>query len=229
MVAADGRLSMVRKWAGLEGNAPKRPRFGVRRHYAVAPWSDLVEVHWADPAEAYVTPIGPDTIGVALMSSELPVDFDRFLQSFPDLRARLEGAEAISRDRGAGPFGHRPLAVARGNLALLGDASGSLDPISGEGLSIAFAQAHALIRSLERGRIREYAAAHRRIVWVPRLVTGVLLGIERHGWLKRRMVQTLASHPSLFANLVDVAASGRLSSILPDFRTHHPATRSTRS
>jgi flavin-dependent dehydrogenase len=229
MVAADGRLSMVRKWAGLEGSAPKRRRFGVRRHYAVAPWSDLVEVHWADSAEAYVTPIGPDTVGVALMSSELPVDFDRLLQSFPDLRARLEGAESISRDRGAGPFGHRPLAVARGNLALLGDASGSLDPITGEGLSIAFAQAHSLIRALERGRIGEYAAAHRRIERAPRLITGLLLGIERHGWLKRRVVQTLASHPSLFTDLVDVAACGQLSSILPDFGAHHPATQSSRS
>jgi flavin-dependent dehydrogenase len=171
-----------------------------------------------------VTPIGPDTVGVALMSSELPVDFDRLLQSFPDLRARLEGAEAISRDRGAGPFGQRPLAVARGNLALLGDASGSLDPITGEGLSITFAQAHSLIRSLERGRIGDYAVAHRRIVRMPRLVTGMLLGIERHGWLKRRMVQTLASHPSVFAELVDVAACGRLSSILPDIRIRQSAT-----
>src|SRR5665648_584872 len=46
---------------------PGRRRFGLRRHYRVAPWTDLVEVHWARSAEAYVTPVAPDLVGVALL------------------------------------------------------------------------------------------------------------------------------------------------------------------
>jgi flavin-dependent dehydrogenase len=206
VVAADGRLSKTRTWVGLEGRAPKQQRFGVRRHYATAPWSDVVEVYWSDHVEAYVTPVGPEQVGVAVLSSETPLDFDHLIQRFPLLRARLAGAPVASRDRGAGPFGQRPTAVTRGNVALVGDASGSLDPITGEGISIAFAQAHALIQCLARDRIADYAGAHRRIVRVPKSFTSLLLVAERNPRLRRTMVRTFASSPSLFGTLVNLAA-----------------------
>ena len=93
LVAADGRVSKVRKWAGLEDLTPKRRRFGVRRHFAVPPWSEFVEVYWAAGAEAYVTPVGPDAVGVALLTSDSPIDFDRLLSRFSILQSRLAGAE----------------------------------------------------------------------------------------------------------------------------------------
>jgi flavin-dependent dehydrogenase len=229
LVAADGRLSNTRKWAGLEGRTPKRRRFGVRRHFAIAPWSEFVEVYWADNAEAYVTPVSPNAVGIALLSSEFPLDFDRLMNRFPVLQARLEGAEVVSRDRGAGPFGHRPVAVVRGSLALIGDASGSLDPITGEGLSIAFAQADALIRSLERGCIEEYAVAHRRLTRGPRLLTGLLVVIERHPNLRRLTIRALRAHSSLFGHLVEVAASGRSPWTRAKRKTPSLVPRSTRS
>jgi flavin-dependent dehydrogenase len=229
LVAADGRLSKLRKRAGLEGRAPTRQRFGVRRHYGVAPWSEFVEVYWSDEAEAYVTPVGPETVGVAVLSSETPVDFDRLLRRFPPLKARLEDAPVVSRDRGAGPFGHRPAGVVHDNLVLVGDASGSLDPITGEGLSIAFAQARALVRSLERGRIQDYAKAHRRIWRLPRLLTGLLLIVERHRWLRRTIFRLFVWFPSVFSMLVNVAASGHMSLILPGIKTVQPASRIARS
>jgi len=209
LVAADGRLSRVREWSGLEGKALTRRRFGVRRHYAVAPWSEYVEVYWAHRAEAYVTPVGTNVVGVAMLSSETPIHFDRLLQSFPRLRTHLEGAPVETRDRGAGPFGQRPVAVVRGNLALVGDASGSLDPITGEGLSIAFAQAHALVKSIQRGGLEEYAAEHRRILRIPRLLTQLLLVVEHRPRLRQRMIRAFASRPTLFNDLVDLVASAR--------------------
>lgn len=229
IAAADGRQSMVRKWSGLEGRTPTPLRYGVRRHYALAPWSEFVEVYWADNAEAYVTPIGPDSVGVAFLSSELPVRFDRLLSRFPALRARLDRAEAISRDRGAGPFGQRPKAVVRDRLALIGDASGSLDPITGEGLSIAFAQAHELIRSLELGRIERYSQAHRRIIRVPRSLTDLLLTLERHVFLRRGMMRAFTSHPSLFAHLVNGVATGQSLHGARLARALRPMTRIERS
>ena len=229
LVAADGRLSKLRKWAGLEGRTPTRQRFGVRRHYGVAPWSEFVEVYWSDDAEAYVTPVGPETVGVAVLSCETPVDFDRLLRRFPPLRTRLEDAPEVSSDRGAGPFGHRPSGVVRDNLILVGDASGSLDPITGEGLSIALAQAQALIRSLERGRIEEYAKAHRRIWRLPRLLTGLLLIAEQHRWLRRTVVRLFVGFPSVFSILVNVAAFGRPSLILPGIKTVRSASPIARS
>src|SRR5579864_6112851 len=69
VVGADGLRSRVRRWAGLEtAPAPVHcRRFGVRRHFACRPWSDMVEVHWGPGCEAYVTPVGPRLVGVAML------------------------------------------------------------------------------------------------------------------------------------------------------------------
>ena len=163
IVAADGRLSRMRKMAGIATSIPTRRRFGIRRHYRMTPWAETVDVFWTDVGEAYVTPVGPEMIGVAMLSRTRPLDFDLQLKQFPELARRLDGAPVASRDRGAGPFGHRPEAVFRGRLALVGDASGSLDPITGEGLAVAFSQAEALVRAISRGSLDDYAADHRRI------------------------------------------------------------------
>jgi flavin-dependent dehydrogenase len=202
LVAADGRLSRMRRWAGIATTTPRDPRFGVRRHFSLPPWTDLVEVHWGDDAEAYVTPVGPDTVGVAVLTRSKPVDFDRVVRGFPALAARLDGAEEASRDRGAGPFGQRAVSVVRGRLALVGDASGSLDPITGEGLSVAFAQAEALIGALADPSSADYPAAHRRIMRLPRTITHLLLIAERRPPLRRFVTRTLAAAPGLFSRVV---------------------------
>ncbi len=203
LVAADGRLSRLRTLAGIATTASERQRFGVRRHYEVVPWSSKVEVYWADEGEAYVTPVGAGTVGVAVLSSAKPLDFDRHVELFPELAHRLEGAPIVSLDRGAGPFGHCPEAVVRGRLALVGDASGSLDPITGEGLSVAFAQAEALVRSVSRGSLGDYAADHRRIMRLPRLLTAVLLAAECRPPVRRAVIRLLAANPRLFSRIVD--------------------------
>ena len=51
--------------AGASGPA----RCGLRRHFAVSALDDLVEVTWASRSEAYVTPVGPDLVGVAVLTS----------------------------------------------------------------------------------------------------------------------------------------------------------------
>src|SRR5262249_25809266 len=81
VVGADGFLSQVRRWAGLAGpeTPPDRRRFGVRRHYALPPWTDRVEVHWGPGCEAYVTPVSPEEIGIAMLWSGPARGFDDLL------------------------------------------------------------------------------------------------------------------------------------------------------
>ncbi|MDX1644573.1 MAG: NAD(P)/FAD-dependent oxidoreductase, partial [Thermoanaerobaculia bacterium] len=130
IVGADGARSGLRRWSGLDRGS-RGGRFGMRRHYAVAPWSDLVEVHWTDGCEAYVTPVGRGEIGVAMLWEGYKAGFDQHLARFPALAARLAGATVSSRDRGAGPLEQRVRAVAAGRVALVGDASGYIDAITG--------------------------------------------------------------------------------------------------
>ncbi len=216
IVGADGLRSRLRAWAELDVTVASRrrrapeARFGVRRHFALPPWSDCVEVYWADDCEAYVTPVAPNEVGVAMLWSGRKAGFDRLLESFPRLAERLAGAEPASKDRGCGPLRQRARAVTRGRLALIGDAAGYVDAITGEGLSIAFHQAEALAVALvaprgdKLGDLRLYARRCRRIVALPEAMTHLLLFVERRPALRRRVIRALAREPSVFSRLLAV-------------------------
>lgn len=204
IIGADGLLSRVRRWAGLDGGTGALRRFGVRRHYAISPWTDCVEVHWAAGCEAYVTPVAPDQIGIALLWSGEAAGFDELLSLFPSLWKRLAGVPAASRNRGAGPLHQRVLAVHKGNVALVGDASGYLDAITGEGMAVALHQSAALVEALVAGDLSRYAAAHRRISRLPDFMTALVLGMEKRPRLRRRAIRALAAEPALFARLLGI-------------------------
>ena len=106
LVAADGLHSSVRRGLGLDVRVPGPARFGLRRHFAAAPWTDHVEVHWSTHAEAYVTPVAEDLVGVAVLGPP-GTGFDEALDDLPALRARLRGAAPASDLRGAGPLRQR--------------------------------------------------------------------------------------------------------------------------
>ncbi|HET8733378.1 MAG TPA: FAD-dependent oxidoreductase, partial [Anaeromyxobacteraceae bacterium] len=93
VVGADGLASAVREREGLSLPITGPRRFGLRRHLDMAPWTDAVEVHFTDRVEAYVTPVGPHTVGLAFLfeAGEAP-GFEALLARFPALAARVRGA-----------------------------------------------------------------------------------------------------------------------------------------
>ena len=204
VVAADGLHSRLRTWLGLEGTPTRWPRFGVRRHYRLEPWSSFVEVHWRRGCEAYVTPVDDDLVGIAILWSGEKTSFDDLLSGFDDLRRRLENAPLASKDRGAGPFLQRVKARTQGRVALVGDASGYVDALTGEGLGLAFHQALALARALEAGDLTSYEADCRRIVRAPEALTKTTLLLSRFPRLRPKAVRLLARDPALFSRLLAV-------------------------
>lgn len=204
VVGADGLHSRLRRWTGLAAPARGMRRFGVRRHFELTPWADVVEVYWAKNCEAYVTPVGPYEVGVAILWSGRKARFDDLIKSFPRLQQQLQGATETSRDRGAGPLRQRVHKPVRGNVALVGDAAGYVDAITGEGLSIAFHQAHALAKALNNGNLATYTRAARRIAALPETLTHLLLWVERHPALRRRVIAALAREPRVFSRLLAI-------------------------
>ncbi|MCU0292366.1 MAG: NAD(P)/FAD-dependent oxidoreductase [Thermoanaerobaculaceae bacterium] len=202
IVGADGRESAVRRWAGMEHFAGRPDRHAVRRHVEIEPWTDLVEVTWAGQAEAYVTPVGPRQVNVALLWNGGPSSFDKLLPRFPDLAAHLAGAPAASKDRGASRLASRPRSVTAGRIALVGDAAGGVDPITGEGVSLAVREARALVDAVVAGDLAGYARAHRRIARAPRLMERLLLLLDRTPRLQRSAVAALAADPALFDRIL---------------------------
>ncbi|GAA2747996.1 NAD(P)/FAD-dependent oxidoreductase [Kitasatospora cinereorecta] len=206
LVAADGLHSPLRRALGLHRPTPPgRPaRYGLRRHYAVEPWSDLVEVHWSRSSEAYVTPVADGLVGVAVLSSErLP--FEAQLARFPQLAARLP-ASAATRVRGAGPLRQRVSARVAGRVLLVGDAAGYLDALTGEGVAVALASARALVACLVEGRPQAYERAWRRASREYRLLTASLLWARRQPVLAERIVPLAAALPPLFRAGVNLLA-----------------------
>ncbi|HSS48335.1 MAG TPA: NAD(P)/FAD-dependent oxidoreductase [Thermoanaerobaculia bacterium] len=206
IVGADGLRSQVRRWAGLDGRLSALRRFGVRRHFAVAPWSDCVEVHWGPECEAYVTPASRDEVGIAILWSGRKAGFDDLLEDFPALKEKVGNAPITSRDRGTGPLQQQVRAVTRDRVALVGDAAGYLDAITGEGLAVTLHASAALVEALVAGDLSRYAAAHRRINRLPNFMTSMVLALERRPRLRRRALRALAAEPALFARLLGIHA-----------------------
>jgi len=204
IVGADGLHSRVRQWAGLDTRRARFHRHGVRRHYAIEPWTDLVEVYWADKCEAYVTPVSSEEVGIAFLWSEQKADFDSLLTRFPALENRLRGAVSVSRDRGAAQLEQRTRAVRRGAVALVGDAAGYRDAITGEGMSLAFHQARALAEAIGAGNLSGYERRNRQLTSFPFVLIRLLVEVERRPWLRRRLIRTLATEPALFADLLAI-------------------------
>ncbi len=154
IVGADGTASRVRGWAGLEATRRDARRFGFRRHFRLEPWTDYVEIHWGAGCQIYVTPVAPDEVCVAVISRDPKLRVPDALRRFPPLLARLEGAPESSEERGAVTASRQLRRVVAGNVALIGDASGSVDAITGEGLCLGFHQALALADAIGIGRSR---------------------------------------------------------------------------
>ncbi len=204
VVGADGQNSRVRRWVGLGPVLGARRRLGFRRHFRVTPWTDLVEVYWHHRCQAYVTPIRPDEVCVALIGSEPSLRMGDLLMRFPDLGDRLKGARASTTVTGGiSAFGSLR-SVIHDNLALIGDASGTVDAISGEGLSLAFRQAVALGEALAKSDLTLYQAAHKRIGRLPNLMARLMLTMDGRAWLRHRALRALAGHPNMFARLLAV-------------------------
>ncbi len=199
LVAADGLHSRVRKEAGFRVRVGPRRRMGMRRHFRVRPWSPYVEVHWTDGLEAYVTPAGPERVGVALLwRGDEKGEYDRFLARFPALLAKLGPPE--TEVRGAGPFDVTVDAQVRGRVLLVGDAAGYVDALTGEGVALGLHSAQALIATLERPE--SWTATWRAITRRHRQLTRVLLAIADRPALRRQMIRAFRRHPSLFASLL---------------------------
>ncbi|CAM5673349.1 oxidoreductase [Streptomyces avidinii] len=207
LVAADGLHSPIRRALGLDerpASGRRPPRYGLRRHYAVEPWSDLVEVHWSAGCEAYVTPLGPRQVGVAVLTCE-QTPYDAQLARFPLLASRLAAADRTPV-RGAGPLRQRARSRVAGRVLFVGDAAGYVDALTGEGLALALTAAAELVRCVREGRPQAYERAWRRLSRNYRLLTQSLLWARNQPRLAPLITPAAARFPGLFQRAVNLLA-----------------------
>jgi len=204
IIGADGGQSRVRRWAGLESSNKRDSRLAWRAHFVLAPWSEYVEIHWAENAQAYITPVSANEVCVVVVSRHENRDVQAALNEFPELAKRLS-CERLSRPaRGAVTAMRRLKHVSRGNVALIGDASGSVDAITGEGLSLSFQQAVALAEAMEKNNLDWYQKAHRQFARRPTFMARLLLLLDGRARLRERTLSVFRNNPEVFARLISI-------------------------
>lgn len=204
LIGADGHASRVRSWAGLDAASLRSRRFGFRGHYGVASWSPYVEIHWGPLGQAYVTPVGSREVCVAAVTRHTGVRLAQILEGLPALRSKLAGASVTTTERGALTLTRRLRRVTRDNVALIGDASGSADAITGEGLGMSFRQALLLAESLAAGTLDLYQARHAAILNLPQRMAALMLLMDRLPGLRDHTLQVFAHRPRLFREMLAV-------------------------
>ncbi len=203
IIGADGANSRVRRWADLDRSFRPRLRYAFRQHFHVAPWTDHMEVYWGTHCQGYATAISRDQVCVALASHDPKLRLEDGLKSLPGLRARLQGAEIASAERGAVTGNRQFRRMWRGNVVLIGDASGTVDAITGEGIGLAFRQSVALAKSLQSGNLDEYQCEHQKLALRPKWMAGLMLTMDRRPKLQQQTLRVFQEHPKIFQRLVE--------------------------
>jgi flavin-dependent dehydrogenase len=206
IIGADGQNSRVRRWADLNCTRSESFRYGFRRHYRVRPWTDFMEIYWGPGCQMYVTPVSTDEACVALITHDSHLRVDAAMPHFPELARRLHGAAISGEERGAVTATRRLKRVYRGRTVLIGDASGSVDAITGEGMSLSFRQALVLAEALLADDLQQYQNEHRRIARRPALMAQLMLLLDRFPSARPHVLRLFAAEPVIFERLLAVHA-----------------------
>jgi menaquinone-9 beta-reductase len=204
LIGADGRNSQVRKWAGLEPRASRRNRFGFCTHFRLKPWSNAAEVHWGSGCQIFITPMAQQEIGVAVLSRDPRLRLASALPRFPYLAEKLKEATRTTKEWGDATILRTLRAATRGRVALIGDASGTVDAVTGHGLSLAFQQAICLAKAMVRGSLSQYETAHKQITAVPVAMSRLMLLMESHDWIRRRALRLFQGSPGMFSRMLAI-------------------------
>lgn len=220
VVGADGVHSRVARALGVQRPLRWLDQMALVAHYRGVPAAPLADVHLLRGGFFAATTVDEGLYSVNLvlprtaLRTRMDEDWDAFvlrhLASAPALRERLQRSERHTPWRGTGPFAHTTTAQTLPGIALVGDAAGYVDPLTGEGIYFALFGARAVAGAIEQAlhvpaRATAAMASYRRErqrELAPRLCAARWLqrGL-RHPWLVRTLVAALRRWPSL-ADLV---------------------------
>jgi flavin-dependent dehydrogenase len=224
-IGADGHNSIFHAACGLTKRYGTRRRYGVTGHLrGVDDTGSYVEVLSHSDGEIYIAPCDEGVSLVALLLEKramrsfnggLSIGYLNFLDGFDRFRGRSAKIELVSPVLAAGPLGFTVEPCHRPGLLLMGDSAGFLDPITGEGMTLALRSVGAavpLIRDafacgefgLRLGQ--RYAAQRLRLSDDVARFTQLLLTLSRYKFIADRAVSRLSRDRRLFEKLLGIVA-----------------------
>ena len=204
VVACDGLHSPTAKKLNMATSPKKKAshrRYGLRQHYTLSPWSELIEVHYTRDTEIYITPVADNEVGVAILGKK-GLNVDQALQQVPELHDRLQGATPSSTLRGSGPFPQKTTRRTAGRVMLVGDSSGYVDAITGEGLRVGFEQAALAVGAITADNPRLYEKSWTAATRNFRVLTSGLTAAATSP-LRPAIVPLAKTLPGVFGFVVD--------------------------
>jgi flavin-dependent dehydrogenase len=229
VVGADGVHSQLRHKMGLNVLVPRK-RFGICAHFRLAKGHAqalCVDVFLRPGHEFYVTPLPGGEVLVAVLADARQLgesverSFRRWLLAEPDLSKRLEGAEQITSVLATSPLAARARSGVAPGCVLLGDAAGSLDPITGGGMTHALMTAELLDRCIPERRSQDdswlwkFERARRALLFDYRVLTRMVLWLADHQRLGQPLLWIMDALPSFFSHLIGVSGGVRRLLALP--------------
>ncbi len=224
-IGADGRNSVFHAACGLTKTYFPRRRFGVTGHVGgVEGIGPYIEVLLHPHGECYIAPCGGDVHLVALLleerampyfSRDLRQRYIEFLGTVDGLRMRAFASRLASDVFAVGPLGFTVEPVYRPGLLLVGDSAGFLDPITGEGMTLALKSVHAAVPLIKEafatGRFggelgRPYASRRLQIGADVLRFTRLVLKFSRYKSVADRMIRRLSRDEALFQKLLGIVA-----------------------
>lgn len=215
LIGADGRGSAVRRLCGMD-RRPARRRFALVARAHGVDHEDAVEMHLGPLGQVGICPLGDGEVNINLLiapgSSGLLKSMPRehllraALAVTPSLRRRLTGI-VLGTVQATGSLPQGCCAVAGEGIALVGDAAGFCDPFTGEGMSLALAEAEMLAAAMSGPGLPAYAGAFRRMVGHRRSIGEALQGLLSRRRLSEGLVAVLGRLP-LAARLLVADAAG---------------------
>ncbi len=216
VVGADGLHSRVARSMGVHRRVAWLDQFALTTHYATAEPHDDADVHLLPSGFAATTGVGEGIFSFNLVlprtrfRGRTTGDWDAFVQAHvagsERIAARLAAARRCGPWRGCGPFGHRTTTVWQPGVALVGDAAGYVDPMTGEGIYYALFGARALAGAViaaladpdaEADALAGYAAARRRELGPRMRAASLLQRALRHPFVVRSGLRALERWPAL--------------------------------
>ncbi len=211
IIGADGLRSAVAR-----GNGPLAPpahgRYTVGAHFegieVSAPRGDLhLGDGWYAGAALYGggagnVVIAVDRSTVQSASGDLEALFGAACRRLPVLARMMRAARRVTPFACAGPLGYAPRRAAADGVLLVGDAAGTIDPMTGEGLALALRGAELAARHADR--------ALRGDAIPPQALRGyerARLEAFRDTWRLGRLLQWVVRRPPLVSRLLRRLAS----------------------
>jgi len=207
VVGADGRHSQFHRRL-----SPARSggRVGLSAHVSgLLEVSDRVEVFFHPDGELYVAPTGGgDTLVAALLHRH---HFRRdgithLLHAIPGLRDRSADVTFTTPVLAATPLSLHVPRLVDGNLLLVGDAAGAPDPITGDGMSLAFASVTPAADAIISGDLAAYERTRLRLGRSADRLARLLLTVSR---TRGPAARALLQRPALVTTLLEVAVGRR--------------------